>query len=182
MSIHRSAELLLAGGIIAYPTEGVFGLGCLPDDVEAVSRLLKIKRRSPSKGLILIAARADQFDTWISPEDLSVLPKPDPEKPITWIATPTSRVLPEVRGEHPGLAVRITTHPIAAAICEAVDSPIVSTSANRSGQPVVRNAINLRRHFGRSVDTIVPGHCGPAGGASEIRKLRSGEVLRPGAA
>jgi len=176
----RASEVLLGGGIIAYPTEGVFGLGCLPDDIDAVERLLAIKQRSPRKGLILIAARAEQFDDWIEAADRRALPPPDPRQPVTWIVRPTPRVPAIVTGDHTGLAVRITTNPVAAAICNAVDMPIVSTSANIAGRPVARNALILRRNFRHLVDYVVPGECGPASGPSEIRELQSGSILRPG--
>ena len=176
----QATDVLLGGGVIAYPTEGVFGLGCLPDDVDAVARILRIKERSPTKGLILIAARPEQFDDWIDPAARGALPEPDPQQPVTWIVPPAARVPAIVTGDHPGLAVRITTNPTAAAICEQVDMPIVSTSANVSGRPVARNRFVLRRNFGRLVDFIVPGECGPASGPSEIRDLETGKVLRPG--
>jgi L-threonylcarbamoyladenylate synthase len=84
-----------------------------------------------------------------------------------------------VRGENPGVAIRLTSNPVAAAICDAVDSPIVSTSANLSGKPVARNRLVLRRQFAQHVDYIVPGDCGPASGPSEIREFISDKVLRP---
>ena len=62
--IHRAARILRSGGIVAYPTEGVFGLGCIPDDVDAVVRILSIKKRSPASGLILIASAVRQLDDW----------------------------------------------------------------------------------------------------------------------
>ena len=179
MSVTRAAEVLLGGGIIAYPTEGVFGLGCLPDDIMAVERLLDIKNRDAAKGLILIAANFDQLDGWVTLPDRSTLPLPDPAHPVTWIVPPGPRVPPIIRGVHAGLAVRLTTNPIAAAICNAVESPIVSTSANLSGKPTARNRFVLRRQFDAHVDYIVPGDCGPASGASEIRDLMSGKLLRP---
>jgi L-threonylcarbamoyladenylate synthase len=176
----QASDVLLGGGVIAYPTEGVFGLGCLPDDVDAVARILRIKQRSLAKGLILIAARPEQFDDWIDPAARGALPGPDPRQPVTWIVPPAARVPALVTGGHSGLAVRITTNPTAAAICEYVDMPIVSTSANVSGRPVARNRYVLRRNFGRLVDFVVPGECGPASGPSEIRDLETGKVLRPG--
>ncbi len=179
MFVYRAAETLLSGGIIAYPTEGVFGLGCMPDDVAAVQRLLHLKQRDAAKGLILIAANPAQLGGWASLVDGRSVPTPDPMHPVTWIVSPGPNVHPLVRGEHSGLAIRITTHPIAAAICEAVDSPIVSTSANLSGKPAARNHFVLRRQFAQRVDYIVPGDCGPVSGASEIRDLASGKVLRP---
>lgn len=180
MAARYASDVLLGGGIIAYPTEGVFGLGCLPDDVDAVERILRIKQRSPLKGLILIAARPAQLDAWIDPAARSALPEPDPRQPVTWIVPPAARVPAIVTGDNPGLAVRITTNPTAAAICNAVDMPIVSTSANVSGRPVARNSFVLRRNFGRLVDFVVPGECGPASGPSEIRELETGRVVRPG--
>ena len=179
MAASLASEVLLGGGIIAYPTEGVFGLGCLPDDTDAVERLLWIKQRSPLKGLILIAARPQQLDDWIDPAVRGALPEPDPRQPITWIVRPAARVPAIVTGDNSGLAVRITSNPTAAAICDAVDMPIVSTSANIAGRPVARNTFILRRNFGRLVDFVVPGECGPASGPSEIRELETGRVLRP---
>jgi L-threonylcarbamoyladenylate synthase len=101
---------------------------------------------------------------------------------VTWIVPPAAHVPAIVTGDNPGLAVRITTNPVAAAICNAVDMPIVSTSANIAGRPVARNAFVLRRVFGRLVDYVVPGECGPASGPSEIREFATGKVLRPGRA
>ena len=177
-ALSQAADALLAGGVVAYPTEGVFGLGCMPDDDSALLRLLAIKRRPASKGLILIAAEPAMFEGWVSAEDLERLPEVDPRRPITWIARPGPRVGPLLRGEHAGIAVRITTNPIAARLTRAVDSPITSTSANISGRPVARNAYILRRTFGSLVDFIVPGDCGPATAPSEIRSLESGHTLR----
>jgi L-threonylcarbamoyladenylate synthase len=176
----RAADVLLDGGVIAYPTEGVFGLGCLPDDLAAIKRLLGIKQRSASKGLILIAAAPEQFSGWIHGADLERLPEPNPMCPVTWIVRPVDRLNEAVTGGHAGLAVRITSNPVAAAICNAVEMPVISTSANIAGEPVARNAYVLRRKFGHLVDYIVPGKCGPATGPSEIRNLETGKVLRQG--
>lgn len=180
LSIAKAADVLLGGGVIAYPTEGVYGLGCLPDDDDAVLQLLRLKHRDPRKGLILIAADKSQLDDWIEP-DGSAIPQADAAHPTTWIAPAKSHVSPLVRGQHAGLAVRLTTNATAAAICNAVGAPIVSTSANIAGMPVARNRYVLRRQFGSAVDFIVPGDCGPATGPSEIRDLATGTVIRPGA-
>lgn len=178
LAIAKAADTLLAGGVIAYPTEGVFGLGCMPDDSAAVLSVLALKRRDPAKGLILIAANRQQLDGWIA-IDPGKIPDPDPDNPTTWIAPATDQVSPLVRGRNEGLAVRLTTNATAAAICNAVDAPIVSTSANLAGQPVARNRYVLRRRFNSCVDYIVPGDCGPTSGPSEIRDLATGNVLRP---
>ena len=179
MFVDRAAETLLRGGIIAYPTEGVFGLGCLAGDVDAIRRLLRLKRRDPAKGLILIASNNSQLDGWIALSDGQPLPDADSANPVTWIVPPGDKVTPLLRGENLGVAVRLTTNPIARSICDAVDSPLVSTSANLSGRPVARNRFVLRRQFFSLVDYLVPGDCGPDSGPSEIRDLLTGQVLRP---
>lgn len=179
ISVLHAADVLLRGGVIAYPTEGVFGLGCLPDDERALRRLLDIKRRDAGKGLILIAADANQFKGWADLPDGRTLPDPDPTHPTTWIVPPGPNATPTLCGEHSTLAVRITTNPTASALCRAVDSPLVSTSANLSGKPTARNRFVLQRQFADVVDYVVPGDCGPASGPSEIRDFTSGKTLRP---
>lgn len=177
-AIRRAAETLMAGGVIAYPTEGVFGLGCLAADTDAILRLLDIKERDPAKGLILIVAAAADLAGWVAPSALAALPPPEPGHPVTWLVPPGPRATPLIRGAHDNVAVRITTNSVARAICAEVRAPVTSTSANLSGRPVVRNRYTLERRFRRLVDYIVPGDCGPASGPSEIRHLESGRVLR----
>ena len=175
----NAAEVLRGGGVIAYPTEGVFGLGCLPNELAAVQRILDIKRRDPSKGLILIAACPSQLNDWIDLPESTCLPDTNPDNPVTWIVPAASRVAATVRGNNAGIAIRVTTNPVAKAICLSASSPIVSTSANLSGQGVAENQASLRRQFAGLVDYVVPGDCGPSSGPSEIRILATGEVLRP---
>jgi L-threonylcarbamoyladenylate synthase len=179
MSLQQAARIIRNGGVVAYPTEGVFGLGCLPQLQEAVRRVLEIKQRDPSPGLVLIAGDSAQLDPFIRLPTGGV-PVSDLEYPVTWIVAASDPAPPLIRGRHPGVAVRVTAHPVARALCNAVGSALVSTSANVSGRPPARNAYVLRRDFGHLVDYIVPGRCGPARGPSEIRDLASGKVLRRG--
>jgi L-threonylcarbamoyladenylate synthase len=176
--LKRAARILRSGGIVAYPTEGVYGLGCRPDAFEAVSRILAIKNRDSASGLVLIATDIEQLGGWIDLPENAPEMKSSNVNPVTWIVPATDEVPFWIRGGNAGLAVRITTHPIAAALCDAADSALVSTSANIHGRPPARNQFVLRRRFGTLVDYIVPGECGPASGPSEIRDLTSGKVLR----
>ncbi len=177
-NVRHAARLLAQGGVIAYPTEGVFGLGCLPDIPAAVMRILDLKGRDPAMGLVLIISRVSQLDGWIDvPLDATQLAS-TADKPVTWIVPATSAAPELICGQHDSIAVRRTEHPVARALCEAAGSALVSTSANTSGQAPPRNALLLRRRFGRLVDYIVPGNCGSAGGPSEIRDLLTGKVLR----
>lgn len=177
--MRHAARVLRRGGVIAYPTEGVFGLGCLPDDHAAVSRILAIKQRDPAMGLILIVSRPEQLAGFVDMAADELHLESADDRPVTWIVPASDEVPPWIRGDHAGVAVRLTTHPVAKALCEAADSPLVSTSANVSGRPPVRSPFVLRRQFGALVDYVVPGRCGPAQGASEIRDLATGKVLRP---
>lgn len=174
-----AGRILREGGVVAYPTEGVFGLGCRPDDADAVACILEIKGRDAAQGLLLIAADRAQLEGWADlPPGTPDLRCPD-DAPVTWVVPATDAVPPWIRGRHAGLAVRVTSHPVARALCEAAGLPLVSTSANRAGQPPARNALVLRRRFGSLVDFVVPGHCGRARGPSEIRDLESGKTIRP---
>lgn len=176
--IRLATRVLARGGVIACPTEGVFGLGCRPEDPEAVGRILHMKDREPAMGLVLIVSEVDQLAGWVDlPRDELHL-ESSLEKPITWIVPATGDAPSWIRGDHPGIAVRRTAHPVARALCQASDSALVSTSANVSGRPPARNVYVLRRLFGALVDYIVPGACGPAGGPSEIRDFETGKVLR----
>ena len=90
-NIRHAAHVLEQGGVIAYPTEGVYGLGCLPDDVDAVIRILTIKQRDPDMGLVLIAADIEQLDDWIAlPDEYPDLASSN-ERPVTWIVPATDR-------------------------------------------------------------------------------------------
>lgn len=180
LAINRAADILLGGGVVAYPTEGVFGLGCMPDMPRALLRLLEIKGREPSKGLILVASSRKQFAGFVAVDDLEKLPEPDAKSPVTWIARSGPNTHSLVQGANSGVAIRLCTNPVAVALCNALQSPITSTSANLSGKPAIRHKILLQRTFAHRVDYLVPGDCGPAIGPSEIRVLADGRLLRPG--
>lgn len=178
----RAVAVVRAGGIIAYPTEAVFGLGCDPRNESAVRRILAIKRRPPAKGLILIAAGFAPLAPFIEPLDAASLAQVQAAwpGPVTWLLPARPWVPVWLRGRHDTLAVRVTAHPTAAALCRLWGGPLVSTSANRSGQPPARSALSVRRRLGREVDYILPGAVGGAGRPTEIRDFRSGRVVRPG--
>ena len=175
--ISRATDILLGGGVITCPTEGVFGLICMPDNSAALLRLLAIKQRDPAKGLILMAASKQQLRDWIAMPPDSI-PDPQPDQAITWIVPAAAGVSELVRGEHSGIAVRITTHPTARSLCEAVGSPLISSSANIAGEAPVSDSDALHREFAGSVDYVLPGECGPATGPSEIIDLKTGKKLR----
>jgi L-threonylcarbamoyladenylate synthase len=172
---------LHAGGVIAYPTEGVYGLGCRPDDGEAVRFLLELKQRPVSAGLILIAATLEQLGGWIAPtrRESGQLAR-EQAGAVTWLVTAGPLTPAWVTGAHASVAVRVTRHPVAAGLCLAAGMPLVSTSANRRGKPPARSALGARQRFGNRLDLVVGGATGGAAGPSEIREAASGQVIRAG--
>lgn len=180
--VRRAVRVLRAGGVIAYPTEAVFGLGCDPMDEEAVLSLLAVKGRAPAKGLILIAADFRQLAPLLADPTAPALAPALASwpGPFTWLL-PAHPHLPRwITGAHAELAARVTAHPVAAALCRRFGAPLVSTSANPSGGRAARSALAVRRHLGRRIDYLVPGDVGDARRPTEIRRLVSGRVLRRG--
>ncbi|MCC7257838.1 MAG: Sua5/YciO/YrdC/YwlC family protein [Gammaproteobacteria bacterium] len=179
--LRRAARVLRAGGIVAYPTEAVYGLGCNPDDEAALRRLIAIKGRSARAGFILIAATAGQLQGWIAPTAAEQRRLASPTRtPVTWVVRAGARAGRLLTGRRATVAVRITTHPVAAGLCRAAGMPLVSTSANYHGRPPARTALGVRRRLGRELDLIVPGPTGGRLRPSEIRLAATGEVLRRG--
>jgi L-threonylcarbamoyladenylate synthase len=165
--------------LIAYPTESCYGLGCDPRNRAAVLRLLKLKRRPQRKGLILIAGRYEQLTPWLAPltADEREKLRCDGAQAITWLM-PVKRNCPRwLRGEHEALAVRITAHEPAAALCDALGMALVSTSANYSGGRPARTAAQCRKLFGDAVWTL-PGKIGDRKRPSTIRAWRDGKIIR----
>ena len=175
------AQRLLQGAVIAYPTEGVWGLGCLPDNHEAVARILTLKHRGWEQGLVLVAANIEQFEPFlqvITPTQRATLETAWPGF-VTFVV-PDGGVAPAwIRGKHEGVALRVSAHPVIAGICNQLGGPIVSTSANPTGKPPAKSTLRLRQYFAEGIDLVVPGELGNAPGVSEIRLLETGEVLRP---
>jgi L-threonylcarbamoyladenylate synthase len=180
--ICRAANVLHGQGVVAYPTEAVWGLGCDPWSRVAVEKILLLKRRSQAKGLILIASHIDQFAPFLKglDADHQRAMLVDYNKPVTWLVPDNGAAPDWIVGEHNTVALRITDHPIAAALCQLVAGPIVSTSANPQGLAAATTGLRERSYFARGIDYLTPGAIGAARHASEIRNLITSEVVRPG--
>ncbi|NOX76273.1 MAG: threonylcarbamoyl-AMP synthase [Gammaproteobacteria bacterium] len=180
--LKQAARAIHGGGIVAYPTEAVFGLGCDPLNPEAVHKLLALKQRPVDKGLILIASDIRQLAPFIAPLSFKAEAQlaatwPGPH---TWLLPARSDTPRWLRGRHNSIAVRVTAHPVAAALCRAAGQPLVSTSANPSGRPPARNAFQTRRYFPSGLDNILHAAVGAEPSPTTIRDLSTKKLIRPG--
>lgn len=177
--LQAAARIIRHGGIVAYPTEAVYGLGCDPGNQAAVERLLAIKQRPMHKGLILLAASAEQLRPWIDVTDLQLAHmQASWPGPTTWVVPASHRTPAWVRGDHSGVAVRVAGHPLARALALASGTPVISTSANLSGHPPARTADEVMHQLGAQIDALVPGQCDLATKPSTIVELVTGRTLR----
>ncbi len=180
--LRQFSRLFGQGGVFAYPTESVYGLGCDPLCQKAVERVLEIKQRNPAKGVILVASSLQQLQPWIMlrcPEDGAALQVPQ-LRPTTWLVPAADRVPWWIRGEHETIAVRITRFAPVVQLCEMVHSALVSTSANVAGHRPGRNALSVRKSMVNQVDMILAGDTAGVAQPSEIRDFYSGRVIRSG--
>lgn len=187
--IQLCAHHILAGGVIAYPTEAVWGLGCDPFDLDAVEAILQLKSRPVDKGLILIAGDVSQIAFL-----LRDIPTEQREKalaswpgPYTWLIPHHNKIPAIVHGQHATIAVRVSSHPVVKALCAAVGGPIISTSANPAGRQAAVSAAQARRYFAGSraqqIANVVfsPGVVGASRRPSQICDLTTGKIIRAGA-
>lgn len=179
-SLTRAAAIIRAGGVVAYPTEACFGLGCDPRNPAAIRRILCIKRRRRNKGLILIADHRRRLLRFVDSLEVACREQIFASWPgrHTWLLPAGPYASRWLRGDQPTLAVRVTAHRGAATLCRLARMPIVSTSANRSGRRMLRSSGAVLREFGDEVDFVVDGRIGNQHAPSIIRHGQTGEVVR----
>ncbi|MCB5185348.1 Sua5/YciO/YrdC/YwlC family protein [Methylobacillus gramineus] len=180
MKTRALQHFLRSGGVIAYPTESCFGLGCDPSNRLAVQRLLRIKGRPQRKGLIVIASRFPQLKPYIAPPSAAQQQQlfsrwPGPH---TWLVPTADNCPAWLKGRHTSLAVRVTAHKYAAQLCRSTRMALVSTSANHNGRVPAKTTRDCYRLFGHSVK-VLPGRTGGASKPSTIQDLLTGKILRP---
>lgn len=180
--IAQAAAVLNSSGVVAYPTEAVWGLGCDPFCATAVERILVMKHRAQGKGLILIAASIQQFQPFLA----GLLPKYRDQLDASWPGAqtwlvPNNHVAPPwVTGGRDTLALRVTDHPVAAALCHKFGGPLVSTSANPHGLPPAKSVLKVKLYFRDKLDYLVPGLLGKSNKPTPIKHLITGETIRLG--
>jgi L-threonylcarbamoyladenylate synthase len=180
LRLQAAVHALYRGGVIACPTEAVWGLSCDPGNESAVRRLLDLKRRPLAKGLILVAASQSQFGSLLVglPGEQSDRLAASWPGPATWLLPHRNRVPGWIHGEHETVAIRVSDHPVVRTLCQAWGGPLVSTSANPAGRRAALELFQVRRYFGDKLDYLLPGTVGGPGRPTVIKDLVSGQIIR----
>ena len=181
--LEQAVKVLQQGGIIAYPTEAVYGLGCDPKNLSAVKKILEIKQREKEKGLILIAANFDQVKPYLQTLERDIEEKVlnswrVSETPLTLLVPVNNDVSDYLKGQFNTLAVRVSKHPLVKELCEKFAGAIVSTSANRAGEEAARTSEQVRHIFENEIDFVLEGETDLNAQPSEIRDALTDKIIR----
>lgn len=176
--IKKAVDILKNGGIVVYPTETVYGIGCDPLNVEACMRIQYLKKREETKTMLLLAHSLEQIEDMAGP--LSDIPSKLAKRfwpgPLTIIIKPQTDLPEHLIGFSGGVAFRVTSHPVAASLVREFGRPVISTSANISGKPPVVTYEKALMEFGNKVDSIVGTNEKLFGEPSTIVDITSGHL------
>ncbi|GAA4895465.1 Sua5/YciO/YrdC/YwlC family protein [Ferrimonas pelagia] len=182
LTVAQAGKALQLGGVLAYPTEAVFGLGCDPHNEAAVRQLLAIKQRPVDKGLILVAASYGQLLPFVDDAALSDAQRQQVlaswPGPVTWVMPAKAGTPRWLTGQFDSIAVRISAHPVVSDLCCAFGGALVSTSANLSGEEPARQGEQVLIDLGKHIQGVVIGEVGGNASPSTIRDAKSGAILR----
>jgi len=190
--IKKTAEIISAGGVVGCPTESVYGLSCDPSNQDALTRVLNIKQRDISKGLILVAGDLSYFADYIQPlsdknikliEQELVFKNGKKTRACSWLVSAKNNVMPEISGvinNNIKIVIRLTAHPVLKGITDILKQPIISTSANISGKAPCESYSDMLKVFNKnynSLDYIINSECWNLA-PSSIKDLITGKILR----
>ncbi len=180
IDIANGARIISRGGVVAYPTEACFGIGCDPANRLAVKRILKIKERPAGMGFILIADNINRLLPYLNLTNELILMEPLATwpGPYTWIFPANLRHPARLAGKNGKIAVRVTAHPLAARLCMLVRGAIVSTSANRHRMAPIKSYLHTQRQLGSELDFVVRGPLGNQKNPTSIRDAETGATIR----
>jgi L-threonylcarbamoyladenylate synthase len=183
--VRRAAEILRAGGLVAFPTETVYGLGADASSAKAVARLYAVKRRPADHPVILHFASQQEAFQWGKeiPDSARILAQRFWPGPLTLILKRSEKAKDFVTGGQPSVGLRVPSHPVARELLEAFGGALAAPSANRFGRISPTTAAHVREDLGADVDLILEGGASEIGIESTIVDLSTGVpvLLRPGA-
>lgn len=175
---HSALTVLQNGGIVAMPTDTVYGLHCDPHSLAAVEKIIHLKQRDASKGLILIADCLERFDEYIRPLPEEISEKIKNHPGITWIVPAKENVSHLITGNFTTVAIRVCKNHFIAQLSQSLNSPLISTSANISQLPVATNKQEILNMFPNGIDLIIEADLPKDAQSSEIRDAFTDERLR----
>jgi L-threonylcarbamoyladenylate synthase len=182
--VDRARHIILSGGIVAFPTESFYGLAVNASDENAIGRLFKIKKRMDNMPVLVLIPSLEYLKGYVAdvPEiALRLIGRFWPGG-LTLLFKAGSAISPLLTADTRKIGIRISSHPLAAALARAVDSPITGTSANISGKPGCVTAKEVYSSLGRGVDLILDGGETKGGKGSTILDVTVDppEIIREG--
>ena len=182
-NVLQAVNVLHQGGVIAYPTEAVYGLGCDPKNLSAVKKILDLKLRKKEKGLILVASDFEQLKSYIKPLEKTIENKlldswHEQRNAITWLVPVDKNISIYLKGQFDTLAVRVSHHPVVKELCDKFAGAIISTSANIATQEAARTAEDVKHIFADKIDFIIEGETDINAQPSEIRDALTDKIIR----
>ncbi len=182
--VRRAAEILRAGGLVAFPTETVYGLGADASSARAVARLYAVKGRPPEHPVIVHFASPRDALAWARdvPHPAQVLAEKFWPGPLTLILKRSDRAEDFVTGAQDSVGLRVPSHPVAQALLKLFKGGVAAPSANRFGRVSPTTAAHVREDLGTEVDLVLEGGPSEVGIESTILDLSGGAavLLRPG--
>jgi len=155
--MNKAIEILRNGGVILYPTDTIWGLGCDATNPQAVERIYQIKKRDDSKALITLLDSEKRLQTYVEQvPDVAWDLIDCADKPLTIIYPQGKNLAPNLLAEDGSIAIRITKEEVSRSLCYMLQKPLVSTSANISGEPAPQNFSEISDEIRSQVDYILP--------------------------
>ena len=177
-SIRHAAHIIRLGGVIAYPTDTIYGLGCDPYNQQAVELINTIKQRPLDKQFILLASDIGQIRPLLQIDDNQEKMIEQNTEPTSWVVTANQRAPAWLVDENNTITIRVSKHANIERLCSALGHAIISTSANVSGKRPARNTLELHKYFHGCVDKILVSDQEQMARPSKIIRLCDNEIIR----
>jgi len=173
-----AAHIIHRGGVIACPTDTIYGLSCNPFDIDAVDRVMHVKRRAANKNFILLAGSIEQAEDLITMDTEERSRILDATRPTSWVATARADTPHWLLDSSGQVTIRVSRHPNVTRLCDAVGTAVISTSANLSGRRPATSAMHLHQTFHDEIDLIIANDCETDGRPSKVIRLCDNHVFR----
>ena len=177
--VREAAETVLASGVILYPTDTIYGLGCDAFNAKAIDRIFRIKRRAEAKPTLLLVRNREMLRELV--EEITpvarLLMKRFWPGPLTLVFRAQAKINPMISAGTPTVGIRIPDNAFCLKLIEACGKPLVSTSANISDRPAVRDMKSLIRNFGDKVDLFIDAGRLATSRPSTVVDVSGGEII-----